>query len=57
MRRTFDIQGDKNVANEVYKYPCIYDRADPKHGKKHHLLNAWEKIDIALEFAEGKQFS
>ena len=54
MPRTANIRDDENLANEVQKYPCIYDKADPGHKEKDRVLNAWKEVDNSLDLPEGK---
>lgn len=54
MPRTANIRDDENLANEVQKYPCIYDKTDQGHKEKDRVENAWKEVDKASGFPEGK---
>ena len=46
MPRTANIRDDVNLPNnEVQKYPCIYDKADPGHKEKDRVINGWKEVD------------
>ena len=53
MPRTVNLRDDENLADEVMKYPCIYDRADTGHREKDRVMNAWKEVDNSLNLPEG----
>ena len=53
MPRKANIRDYENLAHEVQKYPCIYDKADQGHQEKDRVINAWKEVDKALELPEG----
>ena len=49
MPRIANIRDDVNLPNnEVQKYPCIYNKADPGHKEKDRVINAWKKVDKSI---------
>ena len=49
MPRTANIRDDVNLPNnEVQKYPCIYDKADPPYKEKDCVINAWKEVNNSI---------
>ena len=49
MPRIANIRDDVNLPNnEVQKYPCIYDKADPGHKEKDRVINTWKEVDNSI---------
>ena len=38
------IQEDKLLAEEVHKYPCLYDKKKKSYHERDVVRNAWEKV-------------
>ena len=47
-----NIQEDEILANEVQKYPCLYNKADKGYMERDRKANAWRKVDEELGFEE-----
>lgn len=55
-RKPVDLGEDEILANEVRKYPVLYDKSIPEYKEKRPKVNAWNKVDQALGFEEGNLF-
>ena len=53
MKTFYNLQEEKQLANEVQKYPCLYDKSNPGHHEKDRVINAWRAVDETLGFEEG----
>ena len=56
MPRAANMKEDEALAQEVEKYPCIYDKSDLGHKEKDRVNNAWTEIEKSLELEEGNAF-
>ena len=50
-----DLQEDEELAEEVRKYPVLYDKSSPQYKDKRKVENAWKLVDEQLGFEEGEQ--
>ena len=48
-----NLQEGEELAEEVRKYPCLYDKASEHYEDKRKVANAWKRIDEQLGFEEG----
>ena len=48
-----DVQEDENLATEVSKYPCLYDKTDKGYKERDRKQNAWAKIEEELGYEKG----
>ena len=48
-----NIQEDEKLANEVYKYPCLYDKTNKGYKERDGRANAWRKIEEDLGMEVG----
>ena len=46
---------DEELAEEVRKYPVLYDKSSPHYKDKRKVENAWKLVDEQLGFEEGEQ--
>ena len=53
VRPKFSISEDENLALEVQKYPCLYDRSLKEYKEVDRKKNAWTAIDVSLGMEEG----
>ena len=53
-RETVNLLNDKEIANSVKKYPCLYDKGDKFCKDKQPKKNAWHKVEEELGMEEGK---
>ena len=53
-RKTVNFLKDKEIANSVNKYPCLYDKGDIFYKDKRAKKNAWHKVDEEVGMEEGK---
>ena len=44
MKTFYNLQEEEQLANEVQKYPCLYDKPNPGHYEKDRVINAWELL-------------
>ena len=51
-----NIEDDEALAEEVRKYPCLYDKSDKGYKEKDRNINAWRAVDSALNYVEGNSF-
>ena len=43
-----NLQEDDELAEEVRKYPCLYDKASKHYKDKRKAANAWKRVDEKL---------
>ena len=43
------LQQNEKLAEEVRKYPCLYDKAEVGYKDKLRKVNAWAKIDETFD--------
>ena len=48
-----NLQEDELLAEEVKKYPCLYDKSDKGYKERDRNANAWRAVDSALGYEEG----
>ena len=53
-RTVIDIEAEEDLANQVRKYLCLYDKSCAEFKDKRMKENAWRTIDAELGFEEGK---
>ena len=58
MRKTnkCNIQDDNRLAEEVQKYPCLYDKGNKGYRERDRKENAWRAVELKLGFEEGNYF-
>ena len=44
---------DEILANEVKKFPCLYDKRSPGYKGKETTDSAWETVEKALGYEQG----
>lgn len=47
------IQEDEILAEEVRKYPCLYDKSDSGYKERDRVKNAWKAVENELGLEEG----
>lgn len=52
-RNKLDLQEDENLAEEVRKYPCLYNKSSKDYKSKTAVENAWKQIESDLGLEEG----
>ena len=52
-RNKLDLQEDENLAEEVRKYPCLYNKSSKDHKSKTAVENAWKQIESDLGLEKG----
>ena len=50
-----NLQEDEELAKEVRKYPCLYDKASEHYTDKRKVANTWKRGDEQLRFEEGNR--
>ena len=50
MARNLSLKEDEILAENVRKFPCIYDKADKGHKERDMVQNAWEKVVEQIDF-------
>ena len=53
---TTNIKEDELLAEEVRKYPCLYDNSLPTYKEKDRKANAWRAVETELGLEEGILF-
>ena len=48
-----NLDDDENLAGEVEKYPCLYDKGHTDYKDKGIKEESWKVIDHNLGFAQG----
>ena len=48
-----NIQEDEILAEEVRKYPCLYDKSDSGYKERDRVKNAWKAVENVLGIEEG----
>ena len=51
-----NIKEDELLAEEVRKYPCLYDKSLPTYKEKDRKANAWRAVETELGLEEGILF-
>ena len=46
-------KGNEELAEEVRKYPCIFDKSDSSYNDKLRKLDVWNKMDETREKQPG----
>ena len=49
------LKDEEILAEEVHKYPCLYDRKSKSFHERDVVRNAWEKVTEHLPFVENYQ--
>ena len=44
------IENEEQLAHEVKKYPCLFDKADKGYKEKDCVSNAWREVATSLDF-------
>ena len=52
-RKSINILEEEGVAEEVRKYPCLYDKTLSEYKDKLAKRNAWKKVEEMLGMEEG----
>ena len=47
---------EENLAEEIRKYRCLYDKSCEDFKDKFKNKNAWKEVEEALGIEEGKQY-
>ena len=55
VKAKFTIYEEETLAEEVTKYPCLYDKTNAGYKEKDRKLNAWKKVKEALSYEEGNK--
>ena len=55
-RNSVNLGEDEALANEVRKYPVLYNKSLPEYKEKRAKANAWKKVGVALGLEEGNLF-
>ena len=50
------LKQEELLAEEVRKYPCLYNKADKSYKEHDVIRNAWESVLFALEFVDDGMF-
>ena len=56
-RTTRDIEEDEVLAEEVRKYPCLYDKSENGYKERDRVRNAWKTVEEALGYEEGIMYN
>ena len=51
-----DLEEDECLAEEVRKYPCLYDKSDPGYKERDRKKNAWKAVEEAVGYEEGIRY-
>lgn len=57
MKPHLSILEEERLAEEVRKYPCLYDKQDAGYKEKDRKKNAWRKVEESVGYEEGKSQS
>ena len=47
-----NLQEDESLAEEVKKYPCLFDKSSKHYKDKRKTANAWAKVDESLGYED-----
>ena len=48
-----NLEEDEILAEEMRKYPCLYDKADKGCKERDRKANAWKSVEEALGYEKG----
>ena len=55
MKKT-SLKAEEALASAVEKYPCLYNKADPRYKEKDRRQNTWVEIEHTLGLERGKTY-
>ena len=55
-QKKLTIEQEENLAFEVKKFPCLFDKTKKGYKEKDCVANAWNEVASSLEFAENGKF-
>ena len=53
-KSSMNMMEEEELAENVRKYTCLYDKSSEDYKNKIKVLNAWKAVDSALGLEEGK---
>ena len=56
MASYLSLTNEELLAENIRKYPCLYDKSDKGYKERDLFANAWEKVVGELDFLEEVAF-
>ena len=55
-RAALSFQENEELAETVWKFPCLYDKPKKEYKDKNAVQNAWKEVADQLDFIENSKF-